>query len=83
MPPVKQCDECEILYCGDKDRCLRGLKECQNKKCTKAKPFSTMKISKIAEKVFDALEFKDGNDPEKSITYVDKCKQLIEAFKAK
>ena len=42
-----------------------------------------MKVSKIVENVFDTLEFKDGNDPEKRIAYVDKCKQLIEAFKAK
>ena len=63
-----------MLYCGDKDRCLRGLKECKNKKCRKSKPFSTMKVSKIVKNVFDALEFKDGNDPEKRIKYVDKCK---------
>ena len=34
--PVMQCNECEFLYCS-LDKCLNGVKSCQNEKCPKTK----------------------------------------------
>lgn len=82
MAPVKMCDECEMLYCGAPDRCLRGLKECLNGRCKKTKPFATSKIGRIPRNVFNTFEFKDSKDPQgESLKYEAKCKKLTKDFK--
>ena len=83
--PVKMCEECEYLYCGDPLRCLNGLKECANKDCPKSSgEFSTSKCGRIIRNAFSTFEFKNTKEEDgEPVKYESKCKQLVQDFRAK
>ena len=85
IQPVKMCEECEFLYCGDSLRCLNGLKECMNPECPKSSgEFNATKCGRIIRNAFSTFEFKNTKEEDgEPVKYESRCKELIADFRAK
>ena len=81
--PVRQCDECEYLYCGAPDRCLTGITECKNPECPKSSnEFTFSKCGRIIRNAFSTFEFKNTKeDEDEPIKYENKNKVVVKEFK--